>query len=304
MKILSEQSKSIESLLEPGASSLPTIRPQTHSFSRLDAPGSSKERTMYSRTTRASPQLLSNFPGLRQMLSALLERFVAAMRKQTTISELQEHLSCMWSWLEQLHEMLKEHLTSRPAQPDPSLSWEDLNSIYATQRWRPHFVEDPAVRTQRVLSPLCPNLPLTWLQRPPVQFVRDIVRHVHALTSMFDGVFQPPSLLQEGSADFEQGEQLKFCEQLIAFLNDQTVHPVLATADDLVAGKNPHLTNELLQARKHILNWNSRVHMHRSWGCWRCFCSARRGLCRKTSLLKIAVDPHPRLRRRSCDPPR
>ena len=265
LKVLAEQNKSIENLLEESNVQLPIIRPQTHSYSRPDRKTgtgklgkgimpslgehtSSQNKQNYSRTARPSQTLLSAFPGLRQMLSALLERFVAAMRKKTTISELQEHLACMWSWLEQLHVMLKTHISSQPAQPDPSLSWDDLANMYSAQRWRPSPTDEYASKTARILAPLCPGIPVHWLLRPPVAFVRDIVRHVHIVTSMFDGVFRPMALLNEGFQDFEDDlQRVLFCEQLIAFVNDQTVHPVDVTAEDMVNGQKAEQTNELLQ---------------------------------------------------------
>ncbi|KAH8268102.1 hypothetical protein KR026_000083 [Drosophila bipectinata] len=117
--------------------------------------------------------------------------------------------------------------------------------------------------TQQVLGKFIKKPPLTekLLKKPPFRFLMDVFNNFIKQTGRFDGLYLPEEQQFENISDRE--DKIRFLQKMIDVVKLSTKLELKVRTSKIVAGQEPELTNELLQAMASVaeknLDWKSAV---------------------------------------------
>ncbi|EDV48869.1 TRAF3-interacting protein 1 [Drosophila erecta] len=117
--------------------------------------------------------------------------------------------------------------------------------------------------TQKVLGKYVKKPPLTekLLKKPPFRFLMDVFSNFIKQTSKFDGLYTPEEQMFENITSRE--DKMRFLQKMIDATKLTTKLDLKVRTSKIVAGQEPELTNELLQAMASVaeknLEWDSVV---------------------------------------------
>ncbi|KAH8301300.1 hypothetical protein KR018_000268 [Drosophila ironensis] len=117
--------------------------------------------------------------------------------------------------------------------------------------------------TQEMLGKYVKKPPLTekLLKKPPFRFLMDVFNNFIKQTGKFDGLYMPEEQMFENIATRE--DKIRFLQKMIDVVKIATKRDLKVRTSKIVAGQEPELTNELLQAMASVaekdLDWNSAV---------------------------------------------
>ncbi|XP_039231080.1 TRAF3-interacting protein 1 isoform X2 [Drosophila yakuba] len=121
------------------------------------------------------------------------------------------------------------------------------------------------LETQKVLGKYVKKPPLTekLLKKPPFRFLMDVFSNFIKQTGKFDGLYTPEEQMFENITSRE--DKMRFLQKMIDAIKLTTKLDLKVRTSKIVAGQEPELTNELLQAmaslaeRKWEKEWDSIV---------------------------------------------
>ncbi|KAI8043957.1 hypothetical protein M5D96_000105 [Drosophila gunungcola] len=117
--------------------------------------------------------------------------------------------------------------------------------------------------TQQVVGKYVKKPPLTekLLKKPPFRFLMDVFNNFIKQTGKFDGLYTPEEQLFENIGSRE--DKIRFLQKMIDATKLITKRDLKVRTSKIVAGQEPELTNELLQAMASVaeknLEWDSAV---------------------------------------------
>ncbi|KAH8332470.1 hypothetical protein KR074_003800 [Drosophila pseudoananassae] len=117
--------------------------------------------------------------------------------------------------------------------------------------------------TQQVLGKFIKKPPLTekLLKKPPFRFLMDVFNNFIKQTGRFEGLYLPEEQQFENISDRE--DKIRFLQKMIDVVKLVTKMELKVRTSKIVAGQEPELTNELLQAMASVaeknLDWKSAV---------------------------------------------
>lgn len=121
---------------------------------------------------------------------------------------------------------------------------------------------DPAIikKTQDTLGRLiqAPSLTEKLLNRPPVQFIQDIVKSVIKNTGFMKGLY-PQDELEASFIKSSKENKLLFLNKLIISVGLAVGEQLSAKANKIAAGVEAEKTNELFQALAKAINMKVRI---------------------------------------------
>ncbi|EDV44167.1 uncharacterized protein Dana_GF16162 [Drosophila ananassae] len=124
-------------------------------------------------------------------------------------------------------------------------------------------VESIILVTQQVLGKYIKKPPLTekLLRKPPFRFLMDVFNNFIKQTGKFEGLYLPEEQQFENISDRE--DKIRFLQKMIDVVKLTTKLELKVRTSKIVAGQEPELTNELLQAMASVaeknLDWKSAV---------------------------------------------
>ncbi|XP_037728809.1 TRAF3-interacting protein 1 [Drosophila subpulchrella] len=110
--------------------------------------------------------------------------------------------------------------------------------------------------TQKVLGKYLKKPPLTekLLKKPPFRFLMDVFNNFIKQTGKFDGLYTPDEQLFENISSRE--DKIRFLQKMIDAIKLTTKLDLKVRTSKIVAGQEPELTNELLQAMASVAEKN------------------------------------------------
>ncbi|KAH8232227.1 hypothetical protein KR032_002414 [Drosophila birchii] len=117
--------------------------------------------------------------------------------------------------------------------------------------------------TQQVVGKYIKKPPLTekLLKKPPFRFLMDVFNNFIKQTGKFDGLYTSEEQQFENIASRE--DKIRFLQKMIDVIKLTTKQDLKVRTSKIVAGQEPELTNELLQAMASVaeknLDWDSAV---------------------------------------------